>query len=163
VGYFRGRKWSLYEGGIREPLLIRWPDHISAGAVDSTTITSNIDLLPTLCDLADVPLPDAKLDGEKLSKAWEGYPQKRHKLLKWEFGFNNHFLKPGNSRYRSPDLAIRDGKWKLLVNNDGSNLQLYNLKKDIAESQNVAKRHPTIAKKLSTKVINWWKTMMPKK
>lgn len=157
TAYFRGRKWSLYEGGIREPLLVRWPEHTPAGVVDSTTITSNIDFLPTLFKLAHVPLPDAKLNGEDMSNAWLGKPQKRDHSLKWVYGFNDHFIAPGNPRYRSPDLAIRDGKWKLLINDDGSQPELYNLEKDIAESENIAKQYPDIAKRLSTEVINWWK------
>lgn len=157
VAYFRGRKWSLYEGGIREPLLVRWPGHVAAGTVDSTTITCNIDFLPTLCHLAGVPLPGKTLDGENMSSAWLGHPQQRKEDLMWGYGFNDSFLKPANLRYRSPELAIRDGRWKLLVNRDGSDLQLYDLKEDIAESENVAKAHPDVARRLSGKVMNWWK------
>ncbi|MEO9146966.1 MAG: sulfatase-like hydrolase/transferase [Ginsengibacter sp.] len=162
VGYFRGRKWSLYEGGIREPLLVRWPDHITAGKIDSTTIIAGTDLLPTLCKLAQVPLPVANLDGEDMSKSWKGNPQERTKPLMWEYGLNDQFLKPGNPRYRSPSLAIRDEQWKLLVNADGSDMELYNLQEDIAESKNIARDFPTIAKKLSNEVIDWWKTMPEK-
>lgn len=159
VGYFRGRKWSLYEGGIREPFIVRWPKQIAAGTIDSTTITGGTDLLPTLCNLAKVPLPDATLDGEDMSKAWKGNPKQRATPLMWVYGFNGHFLQPANPRYRSPSLAIRDGDWKLLVNPDGSKRELYNLKEDIAESENIAKEHPAIAKKLSNEVMDWWKTM----
>jgi hypothetical protein len=77
----------------------------------------------------------------------------------WEYGFNQYYLKPGNPRYRSPDLAIRDGKWKLLVNHDGTSLELYDLSSDIAESDNVAAAHPDVAKRLSQQVIQWWKSM----
>lgn len=157
VAFFRGRKWSLYEGGIREPLLIRWPDRIQKGSVDSATITCNIDLLPTLCKLANATLPGDKLDGEDMSKAWLGHPQQRKENLMWVYGFNNSFLKPANPRYQSPDLAIREGQWKLLVNDNGSHVELYNLKEDIAESENVAAKNPEVAKRLSEKVINWWK------
>jgi arylsulfatase A-like enzyme len=127
--------------------------------VDSTTITWNLDVLPTLCKLAKVPLPAAKIDGEDMSAAWLGKPQQRTDPLLWVYGYTGAFLKPGNPRYRSPDLAIRDGKWKLLVNDDGSDLQLYNLQKDIAESDNVAKQNAAVAKKLSSRVIGWWKSM----
>lgn len=159
TGYFRGRKWSLYEGGIREPLLVRWPGHITAGDVDSTTITCNVDVFPTLCKLAGVKPPDATLDGQDMSAAWLGKPEQRARPLVWEYGFNQYYLKPGNPRYRSPDLAIRDGKWKLLVNHDGSGLELYDLSSDIAESDNVASAHPDVAKRLSQQVIQWWKSM----
>ncbi|GAA4307382.1 sulfatase-like hydrolase/transferase [Compostibacter hankyongensis] len=162
AGYFRGRKWSLYEGGIREPLLVRWPGHIGPGKVDSTTITCNIDLFPTLCRLADVPVPGDRLDGEDMSRAWAGRPQQRKEDLMWVYGFNDSFLKPANPRYRSPELAIREGQWKLLVNGNGTHLELYDLKNDIAESENVSAQHPDIAKRLSEKVIGWWKSMRSK-
>lgn len=162
VGFFRGRKWSLYEGGIREPFLVRWPGHVPADRVDSVTIMGGTDLLPTLCRLVNAPLPGAMLDGENMANAWEGTPQQRQHPLMWVYGFNDHFLKPANPRYRSPFLAIRDGQWKLLVNGDGSDLELYDLKEDIAESENIAKQHPAVAGKLSTEVINWWKSVSPK-
>lgn len=159
VGFFRGRKWSLYEGGIREPLLVRWPGHISAGAVDSSTISCGIDFLPTFCHLAGVKPPETQIDGQDMSKAFLGDPQKRAQPLMWVYGLNGHYLQPANPRYRSPDLAIRKGKWKLLVNDDGSDLQLYNLDDDIAESDNVAKQNPDVAQQLSEKVLSWWKSM----
>lgn len=75
------------------------------------------------------------------------------------YGLTDYDLKPATPQYRSPDLAIRDGNWKLLVNDDGSNVQLYNLKTDIAESVNVAKENPEITKKLSRQLLDWWKKM----
>ncbi len=127
VGFFRGRKWSLYEGGIREPFIVRWPGHIPAASVDSTTIVNGIDLLPSLCSMAHVSDPLEKLDGEDMSKAILGHPQQRSKPLMWAYGVTDFDLKPSNPRYRSPNLAIRDGKWKLLVNDDGSGTELYNI------------------------------------
>ena len=158
VGFFRGRKWSLYEGGIREPLLVRWPGRIPAGKVDSTTVTCNIDLLPTLATLAGTKAP-AQLDGEDMSRAWLGHPRQRTHVLKWMYGLNNHFIFPGNPRYRSPNLAIRDGKWKLLVNTDGSQTELYNLQTDLAESENLAKKYPVVVKRLTNELNQWWRSM----
>ena len=163
AGLFRGRKWSLYEGGIREPLLVRWPGHVPAGVVDSTSIICNIDFLPTLAALAGAPLPEAPLDGENMAAAWLGRPQKRDHLLKWVFGFNPHFIAPGNPRYRSPALAIRDGQWKVLVNPDGSQLALYDLEKDLAESENISNQYPEIARRLAEKARHWWAAMPKKK
>lgn len=159
AGDFRGRKWSLYEGGIREPLLVRWPGHIPAGAVDSVTMTWNLDVFPTLCDLAGIALPAARLDGQDEAAAWLGRPQKRTGPLMWVYGFNSAFLKPGNPRYRSPDLAIRDGKWKLLVNDSGSGAELYDLTSDVAEADNLADRYPAVVRRLADQVIRWWKSM----
>lgn len=159
TGFFRGRKWSLYEGGIREPFLVRWPGHIPAAKVDSVTVMNGIDLLPTLCSLAKISPVPSDYDGEDMSQALLGKPQKRKKPLMFAYGLTDYDLKPATPQYRSPDLAIRDGNWKLLVNDDGSNVQLYNLKTDIAESVNVAKENPEITKKLSRQLLDWWKKM----
>jgi arylsulfatase A-like enzyme len=159
VGFFRGRKWSLYEGGIREPFLVRWPGHVPAGKVDSTTIVNGIDLLPTLCKMSSVSPIASAYDGEDMSQAILGRSQKRKKPLMFVYGLSPYNLKPATPQYRSPGLAIRDEDWKLLVNHDGSNLELYNLKTDIAESENVAQKYPDIAQRLSRQVLNWWQTM----
>src|SRR5699024_5795133 len=68
VGPFRGRKWSLYEGGIRMPFMARWPGHIPAGMVDATTIMSTIDLFKTFCNLAGAEPPKVEFDGEDMSQ-----------------------------------------------------------------------------------------------
>ena len=74
----RGMKWSLYEGGVREPFIVRWPGHIAPGTVDKTSVVSSTDLLPTLCALANVPAPkDTKLDGHDISAALAGRPIER--------------------------------------------------------------------------------------
>jgi arylsulfatase A-like enzyme len=68
-GGFRGSKLSLYEGGIRMPLSVRWPGRIAAGKVDGQTVLHAVDFFPSLCTLAGAKLPDrAALDGEAL--AW---------------------------------------------------------------------------------------------
>ncbi len=152
-GPFRGRKWSLYEGGIRVPFLVRWPGHIPDGSVDARTIMTDMDLFPTLCFLADVKPPNAEFDGQDMSRALLGYPQQRQEPLYFFFG--NAPTSPGNSRFKSPDLAVRDGKWKLLINRDSSNAELYNLKQDRAEQDNIKDQFPRMAKRLAHKVLNW--------
>ncbi len=156
---FRGRKWSLYEGGIRVPFLVRWPGHIPAGGVDAKTMMTDMDLFPTLSSLANVKLPNVDFDGQDMSEALLGNPQQRRKPLFWEFGPTETYLAPGNPRFKSPDLAMRDGKWKLLINHDASDPELYNLQEDIAETKNVANEYPEITRKLSQKLMNWWNTL----
>ncbi|NNE93265.1 MAG: sulfatase-like hydrolase/transferase, partial [Verrucomicrobiales bacterium] len=75
TGPFRGRKRSLYEGGIREPLILRWPGRIPAKTVDDSTVLAAIDFLPTLAELCDLPLKKetaSGLDGQDMSEAWLG-------------------------------------------------------------------------------------------
>lgn len=159
VGPFRGRKWSLYEGGIREPFLARWPGKIPAGRVDSTTVMSTIDLFKTFSSLSEVPTPTVDFDGQDMSKALLGKPQKRNEPLFWEYGRDEHYLSPGNPRFQSPNLAIRDGHWKLLINTDRSKIELYNLEKDQAETTNLKKKHPQLVRKLSRELLEWRKSL----
>lgn len=155
---FRGRKLSLYEGGIREPLLVRWPGHIPAGRVDTTTVIASIDLVPTLARLAGTSMPaSAQIDGEDLGRAFFGQPVQRENPLYW-FYINNPT--PSQPAYRSPDNAIRDGKWKLLAAWDGSGAELYDLDADPHETTNVAASHPEIAERLS-RVLRGWNARVP--
>jgi arylsulfatase A-like enzyme len=156
----RGKKATLYEGGIREPFIIRWPGHVPAGKQDTTTMMSTIDLLPTLAALTGIGIvPEAagKYDGEDMSKAVLGTPQKRQKPLMYEFGR----IRPAVARNpgRSPQLAIQDGDFKLLVNRDGSDTELYNLAADPTETTNIADQNTSIVQKLSKAVLDWSKTL----
>lgn len=157
---FRGRKWSLYEGGIREPFMVRWPARIPEGKVNDTTIVHAADLFPTICKLAGVETPDVAFDGEDMSKAVFGNPQQRSRPIFWEYG-GDYDIKPGNPRFRSPRMAMRDGQWKLLINDDGSQMELYNLSKDHAETTNLTAEHPELAKRMAQQVMDW-KNGLPK-
>lgn len=158
-GPFRGRKWSLYEGGIREPFFARWPGKIPAGVTDENTIMHATDLFPTLTSLAGVKTPNIDFDGQDMSKALKGEKVEPREPIFWEYG-GEHDITPGNPRYVSPRLAMREGPWKLLMEDDGSNLELYNLKENQSETQNLAEVHPEIVKKMSEKLLQW-KSEMP--
>lgn len=154
----RGCKFSLYEGGIRLPFIARWPGVVPAGATDSTTIVSSVDVLPTLCKLTGMELPKGEaLDGVDRSAAIKGQPiVTRERPLMWEYGRNEKFFGyPRQPRDRSPQLAIRDGKWKLLVNANGEGAELYDLSSERDESTNVASEHPQEAARLKAAVIDW--------
>ncbi len=156
----RGSKMSLYEGGLRLPFLARWPGHVPAGRVDEETIFGAVDLLPSLCALIGAGQPtDVALDGENLSGAWLGKPVKRQQPLFWEYGRNQQFFKYPAARDRSPNLALRDGQWKLLINADGRGAELYDLAADPTESNNVAADKPDIAKRLSAQALAWRKSL----
>ena len=161
TGGLRGMKWSLYEGGIRMPFIVRWPARIPPGKVDTTSICGAVDLLPTVCALAGVVVSkDAALDGEDLSAAWCGTPTQRAKPLFWEYGRNQGFIKPQLAD-RSPNVAIRDGKWKLLVNADGSATQLYDIAADPDETTDLAEKQPAIAGKLCGQALAWRRALPP--
>lgn len=159
TGGLSGRKWSLYEGGIREPFFVYWKGHIPAGKTDSITVLSAIDILPSVCSLLGVESPEM-LDGTDKSQAFIGNEITTVPAIMWEYSSNpGGSIKPGNKNNISPNLAIRSGNWKLLVNTDGSEAQLYNLSDDPKELKNVIEEHEILAKELKDKVINWRKAM----
>ena len=155
TGGLRGAKDSLYEGGIREPFIVRWPGHAPAGRVDAETVVSALDLFPTICALTGTPLPEhVKFDGENLSQAFSGESLTRRYPMFWEYGRNESFGYPKEyPGQRSPNVAVREGKWKLLVNANGSSLELYDLGVDQNETTNVADKNPGVAKRLKAAAL----------
>ena len=159
-GGFRGNKASLWEGGIRVPFIVWCGGKViprqKAGTVDETTVISAFDMFASLCRIARVQMPkDYVTAGEDLSKAMLGKPQKRKNPIFWEYRRNDSgaFPQPAD-RDRSPNLAVREGDWKLLVNADGTDAELYNLKNDPAE-KNPLNEHPEIKDKLTKKALEW--------
>ncbi len=156
AGPFRGRKRSLYEGGVRVPGIIRWPGHVPAGVIDDTSVVAGVDWLPTVCKLAGVSVPaEHKLDGENMSDVFLGQPRARSTPLMWEWRFRI----AGEPFHHSPQLAIRDGDWKLLLNPDRSRIELYDLKRDLTQLNNVAEHQPEIVARLSERVLTWQKEL----
>jgi N-sulfoglucosamine sulfohydrolase len=160
-GKLRASKLSLYEGGIRTPLIAHWPGRVPAGGVNDTSVVAAVDLLPTLCALADASLPPAtRFDGEDVSRAFLGPGFMRTKPLFWEYGRNTNWFKfPASARDRSPNVAMREGPWKLLVNDDGSRGELYNIVADAGETQNVAAREPEVTQRLTKVALGWRKSL----
>jgi N-acetylgalactosamine-6-sulfatase len=151
-GIFRGGKHNMYEGGVRVPLIIRWPGHVPAGLVDEKSLTCGIDWLPTLCKLAGAPLPaGVDFDGEDVSDIWLGHPRERTKPLFWKVSNTN-----------SP-IAILEGTWKLIEpggkRKGPTEVELYDLSKDPGEQTNVAKQNPAILGKLDAKLRIWNATL----
>lgn len=152
----RGSKLSLYEGGIRVPLIVWRPGRVPAGRVDRTTVISSLDMFPTLVEIASAKMPaDLNLDGQNMTSAFRGEEMERIGALFWEYGRNpNSFAYPRGEN-RSPNLAIREGKWKFLVQSDGSGGELYDLEKDVNERSNAAAANPALAAKLKEALLKW--------
>jgi arylsulfatase A-like enzyme len=156
AGPFRGRKRSLYEGGVRVPFILRWPGKIPAGRVDSQSVVAGVDWLPTVCQLAGIPIPASHaLDGEDVSDIWLAQSRPRRAPLLWEWRF--HIF--GEPFHRSPILAIREGDWKLLMNPDRSRAELYDIPRDPTELSNLADKYPDRVAALATKAIDWQATL----
>ena len=141
-GGLRGIKRDLYEGGIRVPLIARWPGRIAAGS-GSDHVSAFWDLLPTCCELAGVPTPK-ETDGISFLPTLLGQPQRQrqHPYLYWEFH------EQGKKR------AVRMGHWKgvrLNVAKDPQGpIELYNLAEDPGERNNVASRYPEVVARIAT-------------
>jgi arylsulfatase A-like enzyme len=135
AGPLRGLKRDLYEGGIRVPLIVRWPGKITPGRVNDDP-WAFWDFLPTAADVAGVPAPPG-LDGISMLPTLLGEAQtNRHEFLYWEF------------HERGFQQAVRMGDWKAVRLQPGQPLELYNLKADLGEKHNVADQNPDVVVKI---------------
>jgi len=150
----RGSKANLYEGGIRVPLVIRWPGRVQPGTV-SKAVCTDIDLFPTLAEAAGAVLPDG-LDGISLLPVLTGTGQLQRDAIYWHYPHYHH-------RGISPAGAIRSGDYKLIEwfeksmdspMSDGA-LELYNLREDPGEQHDLAGTIPGLVKELYGKLRKW--------
>lgn len=143
-GPLRGAKRSMYEGGIRVPLIARWPGRIPTGSV-SEHICSFADVMPTLAELARASqyLP-AHVDGLSIVPTLTGQTAKqtKHRFLYWEW----HLYNWGKRKNIPNGLmqAVRMGKWKAVLHASNVPFELYDLSKDMGEKNNLAAEHPEI-------------------
>jgi arylsulfatase A-like enzyme len=163
AGKFKGYKTHLFEGGTRSSLVVWAPGLLArqaAGTRNKEAVFAAIDLTPSLLKLTGTkPLSGVKYDGEDMLDTLLGKSNASRKAplffsrppdRKNYYGFKN-----------LPDLATRDGKWKLLCDYDGRRPNLYNIITDPGETQNLVKSHPQVVKDLTKKVTAWW-ALMPK-
>ncbi|MCF6285237.1 MAG: arylsulfatase [Candidatus Hydrogenedentes bacterium] len=141
-GPLRGIKRDLYEGGIRVPLIARWPGKIMPGS-DTNHVSAFWDFLPTAMEVAGGTVPQG-LDGISYLPALTGKAQKEHDTLYWEF------TEQGGRQ------GIREGDWKGIrlnvFKNPNAPLELYNVKDDLGEENNVAEKHPEVVARLNGKI-----------
>jgi uncharacterized sulfatase len=161
AGPFRGSKGMLYEGGIRSPLIVWGPGLVPKNKTGTSNVSSclaAIDLAPSLLQTVGVSKPEnIEFDGQALSDVLLGRSQQsRTKPL--------FFRRPPDRPHHNgegnlPDLAVRDGHWKLLCEYDGSEPQLYKLDTDPGETSNVSAANPKIIERLTTAVLDWNNSM----
>lgn len=154
TGPYRGRKWSLFEGGIRMPFIARWTGTIPAGIKDTSSMMSAIDVSPTICRLVGIPVED-DLDGLDRSDVLLGKASRRSKPVFWQYGHPHAILKGGKPEHQSPTFAMRDGRWKFLLNPDGSEAQLYDLEADEGETTNLVSKQPERAAAMADQISAW--------
>ncbi|WP_114778552.1 sulfatase [Botryobacter ruber] len=170
----RGNKGSFYEGGIREPFIVRWPGHIKAGAVNETPIT-NIDFYPTFVAAANVKLPaNTQLDGENLLPLFTGQKTSttRDKIF-WHFpGYlDRPVIRGRNNDWRTqPVTVMRKGDYKVMLYHEewqldggwdkratNNAVELYNLKADPGEHHNIAASNPAKRDEMLQDLQAWMK------
>lgn len=155
----RGRKTSIFQGGVVVPFIMRWPGHIEANKVNDKSVLSSVDLLPTFCDIAGIELPDSyKPDGESFASLFETNTFERSVPIFWEWRFPNE-------RDASDDnwvaAAVRDGDWKMVSDMAQKRVELYNIATDPNETNNVAPSNPELTEQLLA-MWNEWKSGLPK-
>ncbi len=156
----RGIKNSIYEGGVKMPMIVYWQEQVSRGTIDSTSVVSSIDLLPTLASISGGQVPDTyTLDGEDLTELFTTRKtgRKRERRLFFEYGRNGKFKRPDDKYDVSLQLGVRDGDWKLLTNVARDSVELYNLKNDPKEITDLTQEFPLKADSLSKAAVKWYK------
>jgi arylsulfatase A-like enzyme len=161
AGPFRGFKTHLFEGGIRSSLIAWGPGLVKKDRVGTTNTASwfsAIDLVPSILAITDIQCA-AEFDGEQLSDVLLGNSNaSREKPI--------FFRRPPDRDAfygvdDCPDLAVRDGDWKLLCEYDGADAMLYDLENDRGETNNVAVENPDVVDRLTNSLVEWHNSMPP--
>lgn len=151
----RSGKGSLYEGGTRVPLIVRWPGVVKAGGSVSVP-TIHVDVYPTLLEIAKAPKPRQVLDGQSLVPLLRDSEAKLAREAIYQ-----HFpgyLGSGPGKWRTtPVSTVQAGDWKLMEFLEDGHLELYNLGDDLGESRNLAGAMPEKAAELRLKLLAWRK------
>jgi arylsulfatase A len=145
----RSGKGYPYEGGIRVPLIIRWPGVISSGSTCRVPVVS-VDFFPTICRIAGVRLPeDRAIDGESLLPLLEQNGGLEREAIFWHF-----------PHYRGdivPYSIVRRRDWKLVKRYEGRRYELFNLREDLSETSDLSSERPAVAKELAHLLEDWLK------
>ena len=143
----RADKGHLYEGGIRIPLIVRWPGVVKAGTTSGVPVIST-DWFPTLLEIAGAKAPEAT-DGESLLPLLRGEGELERQCLFFHY--------PNYAFHRSNRLggAVRMGRYKLIEYFDDDSLELFDLVDDLGEKHNIADRKPDLAADLLRRLKDW--------
>lgn len=155
AGPYRGAKFSVFEGGIRVPCIIRWRGHIPANE-ERNQMAISLDWYPTLAELCNISLPDKRIDGRSLVPVLKSaVAESPHKTLFWQLG---------------NQWAVREGPWKLVVNGRDNDREpphrvadvfLSNLDKSLSETNNLAADNQAIVERLTRYHRDWLREIAP--
>lgn len=150
-GPFRGAKATLFDGGVRVPLIVRWPGRVPEGRVDETSLLHITDFTPTFCRLTGATMPSGyEPDGVDATEAFLGRSFVRGRPIMWYY--------PGPTL----SLAIRDERWTLLMSANGKRLELYDRNNDPGERNNVAAAHGDVVARLRAQLEAYQEAVAPK-
>ncbi|MCG6155923.1 sulfatase-like hydrolase/transferase [Rubinisphaera margarita] len=156
TGGLRGRKRSLYQGGVGTPFLIRWPGHVPAGLVDESTALTAVDFFPTLLAAAGIKPPQGyESDGENVLPALQGNEWGRTKPLFWEWQGNH------TQDANWPAWGMRDGPWSLLIDETGERVELYHVLEDREQQDNRAASQKDRVEQMRS-ALDAWRSTLPK-
>jgi arylsulfatase A-like enzyme len=164
----RGSKWNLYEGGIRVPMLVRWPGKVSPGSICEEAVIG-YDLFPTFAEVAgnDIEENRREMDGKSLLSLFEGSAPEQTRNLYWHFPYYHPEGKKFGEALGSigiddfevsqtrPHSAIRQGDYKLIYFDEDKRSELYNLRKDLSEKLDVSKDHFKVAQSLEQQLLDY--------
>lgn len=165
AGKLRGSKAKLYEGGIRSPLIVWGPALVAqdkVGSHNDTSVFAAFDLVPSMLELSGAHAPEGtSFDGENMLPTLLGRESgSRQAPIFWRRPPDRKAWPP-QSPQRQPDLAVRDGQWKLLCEYDGSKPKLFDLLQDPYEANNIEAQHPEITARLTEQLVQWHRSMPP--
>ncbi len=146
----RGGKGWLYEGGVREPWIVKWPGVTKPGSTCDVPVM-NTDILPTVLEACGLPAkPDLHKDGVSFASLLKGETKPVHDALFWHFP---HYGNHGSG----PCSAVRVGDWKLIEWLEDESAELFNLTTDLSEKNDVAAQHPEVVQQLRERLRAWRK------
>ncbi|MCB1207933.1 MAG: sulfatase-like hydrolase/transferase [Verrucomicrobiales bacterium] len=155
TGGLRGRKRSLYMGGVNVPFIVRWPGQVPAGRVDKTSVLVGVDVLPTLLAATGVQMPAGyQPDGINVMAAFRGESFTRSQPLFWEW------RGPNAQEADWPQFAMRDGFHTLVMSRDEKRIELYDLANDRAQQHDLATSDPDRTATMLA-AIQAWKLTLP--
>jgi arylsulfatase A-like enzyme len=139
---FFGRKWTVFEGGIRVPAIVRWPNRIPPGSV-SDQVGITMDLTASILAITGATVPaETKLEGVDLFPVWQGHAPQIERTLFWRSGTG-----------QAKQTAVRRGDWKLVV--DGPHTCVFDLRTDLGERNDLAKWRQDVAQQLYALLTSW--------
>jgi len=150
----RGGKGTPYEGGIRVPLIVKWPGKVKAGSRTDFPITG-VDFYPTLLSIANGKV-DVPLDGVDVSSVFLGKKKEINRDLFWHFpAYLQSYKHSGKDFRATPYSIIRSGDWKLIYYYETKSSELFNLKDDLMEAHDLSNKYPHKKKELEGKLMKW--------